>query len=233
MKNCDLFAGISETDFICIYSAVRPTLRQYSKNEIVLNAGSESGILGILVTGRLVKMKVHGKGEEHLISVLGHKDLIGLEGAASSLRTNPFTIRAKEEAAVLTFDFDNIWGSDHLNKNIKFKLMQNAVCMLADENIRQLKRVEILSTDVLRKRVMTFLYAAQEASENNSFCVNMNQTELADFLCVNRSSLSSMLNQLKKEGILSFRRDCFTIHEHGSALHESCVAETNDNQEVI
>jgi hypothetical protein len=92
LRSCDLFAGFSEMEFACICTAMKPTLQKYLKNEIVLSAGSRSDKLGIVGAGRLVKIKIYNGREEHLISVEARGDLIGLEGAASSLRTNPFML---------------------------------------------------------------------------------------------------------------------------------------------
>jgi CRP-like cAMP-binding protein len=41
--------------------------------------------------------------------------------------------------------------------------------------------------------------------------IGMNQEELAQYLCVDRSSLSFELNKMRKEGILDFRKKTYTL----------------------
>ena len=42
----------------------------------------------------------------------------------------------------------------------------------------------------------------------------MSREEMALYLCVNRSALSSELSQMAKEGIISYKKNTFTIHNH-------------------
>ena len=82
---------------------------------------------------------------------------------------------------------------------------------LADDNIKMAKKIEILVERGLRERILTYLNILTSKSGSNSVSVRMNREQLAQFLCVNRSALSNELNKMKKEGIIDFKKDKFTI----------------------
>ena len=46
----------------------------------------------------------------------------------------------------------------------------------------------------------------------NSFSIPFSREEMAAFLCVNRSALSHELSLMRKEGLISFRKNEFTLH---------------------
>ena len=83
--------------------------------------------------------------------------------------------------------------------------------MRADSNIRMARKVEILAERGLRDRILVYLNILRRKSNSNTVTVRMNREQLAQFLCVNRSALSNELNKMKKEGVIDFKRDQFTI----------------------
>ncbi|WP_288893921.1 helix-turn-helix domain-containing protein [uncultured Megasphaera sp.] len=48
---------------------------------------------------------------------------------------------------------------------------------------------------------------------STSFSLPFNRQELADYLSVDRSALSSELSKMQKEGLLSYHKEAFTLHK--------------------
>lgn len=82
---------------------------------------------------------------------------------------------------------------------------------LADDNIRTSHKLEILAENGLRARIMIYLRILQQKAGGNTVTVRMSREQLAQFLCVNRSALSNELNKMKREGVIDFSRDKFTL----------------------
>ncbi len=212
MQSSRIFEGLTEAECIDICNIMKPTMKQYLKNEIIINEGSKFEHVGIIHSGRLAKIKSYYDGKEHLIAMLIQKELIGLETVTSAFQISPVTIYAAEESAVFMFHYHNIINLPSRNEQYKFKLMQNIIRVLANENIKQLYKTEVLSKRSLRERIMTFFYIMQNKVGQDSFHISMNREEFARYLCVNRSALSYELNELKREGVISFHKDFFTIN---------------------
>jgi CRP-like cAMP-binding protein len=71
--------------------------------------------------------------------------------------------------------------------------------------------VDILSRHSLREKVLTYLFYQRQLHRSDSFSIPLNRQELADFLCVDRTSLSSELSRLRREGLLDFERSRFHL----------------------
>ena len=46
---------------------------------------------------------------------------------------------------------------------------------------------------------------------NNSFTISLDRAGMADYLAADRSALSAMLGRLKKEGIIEYHKNSFTL----------------------
>ena len=68
-----------------------------------------------------------------------------------------------------------------------------------------------LSKRTVRDKVMRFLYYYAERTRCYEFTVPYTREELADYLAVDRASLSRTLGELKKEGVIDFHRSRFRI----------------------
>ena len=66
---------------------------------------------------------------------------------------------------------------------------------------------------------MTFLTMQASKRKSDTFSVPFTRDEMASYLCVNRTCLSHELSLMEQEGILTFRRNTFTLlnwdHKNG------------------
>lgn len=98
------------------------------------------------------------------------------------------------------------------------KFIENLTGLLAIKTRRMLAKVEILSTGALRQRILTCLrlmgqypHGRRETAGGYSVELPFNKTELAEFLCVNRSALMRELTRMKEEGILTCEGKIYTV----------------------
>ena len=83
--------------------------------------------------------------------------------------------------------------------------------MISHKNAVLTEKIEITSKSSLREKILAYL--SIEARRNNSadFTVPLNRTEMADYLCTNRSALSRELSNMKKDGILDYDQRVFHL----------------------
>ena len=63
----------------------------------------------------------------------------------------------------------------------------------------------------MRRKVMTYLSDEANRVGKNSFTIPYNRQELADFFSVDRSALSAELSNMKKEGLIDYEKNRFTL----------------------
>lgn len=212
LNKIKLFEGFTESECTALYDLLKPSVKEFAKSEILINEGERFDEVGVVYSGRLSNSRIYYEGNVHLLSILTRGDLIGLETVTSPSRKSPVTVTAIENSTIMMFSYDRIMGDENLAQKHKERLTGNIIKMLANENIKQMYKVEVLSKRGLRERIITFFTIMAKKAENNTFHIRMNREELAQYLCVNRSALSYELNEMKREGLIEFEKDRFKIN---------------------
>lgn len=60
---------------------------------------------------------------------------------------------------------------------------------------------------------MTYLRIMGRKSGSDTFSIHMDREQFAQYLCVNWSALSYELNQMKRDGLIEFKKDEFKLLE--------------------
>lgn len=212
IKENALFKDLDDNDYALIQEKVSPFVNIYKKNETVANQGHECNHLGILVSGQAYSEKYHIDGFRQIIGHYRKNSLLCMESAFSRNGTSPVTIIAKTECRIVWFSLLKLLDSQLLMPEIKVKLYKNIMYEMADENIRLMYKSDVLAHHTLRDRVMAYLSIISEKRRSNEIHIHMTQVDFADYLCVDRSALSAELNAMRREGLISYKKDFFIIH---------------------
>ena len=73
------------------------------------------------------------------------------------------------------------------------------------------KKIKYTSPKSIRDRVLTYLYDMSELYQSDTFDIPFNRQEMADYLNVDRSSLSAELIKMQQENILIYEKNHFTL----------------------
>ncbi|MDR0876111.1 MAG: Crp/Fnr family transcriptional regulator [Clostridiales Family XIII bacterium] len=191
-------------------SVVPYSIEFYHKNEVVIMQGDVQNRIGITLEG-IVSTTEPGSEDSWFDNIKNEEEeLLGLLAAISSKRTSPFVTTALKDSVILWFDIDDIMQSD-LPPGIFRQIVRNMFAINADDNFRLIVKTKVLSEHLIRDRIMKYLSIMAEKKGSDTFPIYMTQDELAKYLCVNRTKLSTALNKLKKEGVIAYTRDSYTI----------------------
>lgn len=204
MKGSALFSGFSEKELAALDPLLKPVLRQYSKDNIVINEGEATDQIAYVVSGRIVAQKLTKNGQDYILSVFEAGDSMCIDTVFSSYKTSPLTYIAVSDCAVLFISSACFF--DH-SSDLSMRIIGNAAQMLADTCIRFVYKTDVLSKRPLRDRIMTYFLIMQKKNESNSFYVRMTQEQFAQYLCVNRSALSRELGRLQRDGLIEVLTD--------------------------
>lgn len=111
-------------------------------------------------------------------------------------------LTADTGCAVVFFRYSLFFSSHGISPSCKIILLQNITKILSDENIKITYKVDVLSKHTIRERILTHLSIISEKRGSHTFDIGMNQEQFAQYLCVNRSTLSRELNAMRREGLI-------------------------------
>lgn len=180
--------------------------RSLRRGEIVFHTGDIIDRIGIVISGSIRSEKNYEDGEVHILSVVEEEGVFGLVIAMSKTRISPVNFIANRNSRILLISMESLKNCDHWDA-IQRKLVES----LADELIRNANRIEMLAQHTIRARALTYLRTVAAKSGSDEVILSMNREQLAQFLCVNRTSLSNELSLMQQEGLIEFRKNKFRL----------------------
>ena len=82
---------------------------------------------------------------------------------------------------------------------------------LAVKTLELNRKIEILSHRSTQDRLMAYLRSVAQQKGTDEFDISFDRQQLADYLCVERSALSAEISRLSKLGLITSRKNHFTI----------------------
>lgn len=216
LRSCPLTGGLSE-DFLRRTLLPLGKARPFSKNEEIIGARERTDWFGIVLEGRVQIIQTFSSGMSSLMENLFPSYAVGADLIFTKTRSSPYYAVAAAPSRVMVFPDLLLTGPGILPERERLLMRGNLLTMLSQANMRKHNRIAILSQRGLRDRVLTYLILQAARREDDSFQISFSRDELADYLCVNRSSLSHELSLMEQEGLIRFRKNRFTLLPKGEA----------------
>lgn len=196
-----------------ILGCLNAVAASFRAGEIIWLAGEPADRMGIVLSGRVQIVREEFSGNRSILTELEAGELFGETFACSSdVKNLPVTVLSVTQSAVLTIDFRGIAAGSPSACPGHAKLIENMLGILADKNRLLNRRIGHLSKRTTREKLLSYLSEQAQLQGSRSITIPFDRQELADYLCVERSAMSSALGKLRDEGILSFRKRHFTLN---------------------
>lgn len=206
-----LFKQMERDHFEKILPQLNGKMKTYDKGEVVIMEESRSTEIGILIRGELCKVQFYGDGTEQMMQKLKESFVVGLEVAVSKKKTSPYSIYVSEDATIFWFSVRCMEEEGILSEKDRIFLYRQASAFLANEEIREYRKIEILSAKGAREKIERYLRIQMMRYNSVEFDIDFNREQLSNYLGLNRSVLSHELKKMEQDGILEVRKNHFLI----------------------
>ncbi|MCL2493590.1 MAG: Crp/Fnr family transcriptional regulator [Clostridiales bacterium] len=211
LRQAPLFNGISAEDLESLLDCVSWELKTVRKNEVLLLAGEKPSSIGVVLSGLLHIVKEDYNGNQTLVASVLPRDTFGEAVCYADVDESPVTIFAAEESTVMLLKYDYlVHVCPHVCKYHQ-QLIENMLHMVAMKNLYLQDRMEIISIKSIRAKVLYYLKSLA-SKQGRDVVLPFNQTKLAEYLCVDRSALAHELGRMKKDGLIDYRKNVFTLN---------------------
>lgn len=207
IRNCKLMFGIENLEDMLNCFGTR--IANYSENEEIVGYGDSAKIV-IILSGSAIVLYEDYLGNRNIINRLGESDIFG---AAYLFANHEISTRLVTESKVTAalFNSERIHAPCEKSCINHAKFLYNAVKVISNNCIEFLEKVEHLSRRTMREKVLSYLTACSIKNNSLSFDIPFTRQELADYLAVDRSALSTELSKMQKAGLISFKRSHFHL----------------------
>lgn len=190
-----------------LYKLLGGRIQDHTKGQQLLHEGDIVGQLGIVLEGEVRIVRIDMDGNERLFQKLVPSYMLGADIVCTPSGQSPYSAYCSQDAKIWYFDW--MPGHEKWEEELERRLME----FIANENVRKFYRIDILSTKSVRMRVLKYLRIQCRKKGSDTVEIPYTREELANYLCVNRSVLSDELGRMQEEGLITFRKNRFTLCE--------------------
>jgi CRP-like cAMP-binding protein len=150
-------------------------------------------------------------GNRSIVAEIGPSEMFCDEFACADVSSVPVSFISNEPSEIMLIECQRVLRSCGSSCNHHHRMIFNLMKNLADKNIRFHERIEITSKRTTREKLMAYLIAEAQRIKSTKFEIPFDRQELADYLEVDRSGLSSEIGKLVKEGIIAANKRQFEL----------------------
>lgn len=201
LQNVELFKDVSQDSVDAMMKCFSPEVRKFKKGDTILVFEQEVKYLCVLLTGKAHLYCVDSEGEYTLLENYGPNDIFG-EVFTLPFGAVGYVAEADSDCSVMFMKMSSIYGRcsnacEHhtmINKNL-FHLSAKKAQMLA-------LRINMISKKTVRQKLVSYFEYLEEKTGSRSFDTELSLSQLANYLCVDRTSLMRELRLMREEGII-------------------------------
>lgn len=211
LSKCALFENIGENEYNSLLNCINSFTKKYKSDEYIFFSGDEVNYVGILVSGSIELIKEDLAGSRHIMDFLSPGDIFAEGIACTKQHIAPISVRTKKDSTVLFIPFDKIIKTCSNSCGFHIQLIKNMMLLLGEKNYYMNRKMELLLLKGLREKLITFLLNEANKNGHNTFNINLNRNELAEYLNVSRTSMCRELANMKELGMIDYYKNSFKI----------------------
>lgn len=206
-----LFRGMSADEAKAMLSCLNAHERQYKKGEIIFHAGESIDSMGLVLSGSVNIAIDDLWGNSTILGRSAPGQLFAETYACIPGEHLMVNVTANENSNVLFLNASRLMTTCENACPYHSRLVQNMLQITALKNLALSMRNVHTSSKSIRGRLVS--YFTEQAKRNGSyqFTIPFNRQQLAEYLGVDRSAMSNELSKMKRDGIISYEKNSFSL----------------------
>lgn len=206
-----LFKNISDHDFNMIISAPYTVVKEYQAEQMIADAGQLNEYIGFILNGEIRMVSTDYWGRNSILWRASPHTIIGMSTCFNSMHATLSAPIFSVISSKIIFIHSHSLLEDGKRHNYFPQLLVNLLEAAGTNHLMLLERIVHLSRRNTREKLLAFLSDYARNTRSNEFDIPMTRQEIADYLAVERSAMSSELNKLKRENIIDFKNNHFIL----------------------
>lgn len=211
LRACPLFAGIQEENLKTMLNCLNTRTAFFDKKYTILAEGNPAKHIGIMLSGSAQIIQLDYYGNRSILSEVTAGEMFGEAFACAEVPALPVAVVADTPCEVMLIASDHILNNCANRCGFHQQMIYNLMKDLAEKALRFHQKIEVIAKRSTREKLMTYLALEAKKADSNTFEIPFDRQELADYLEVDRSGLSSEIGKLRREGILDNHRNRFRL----------------------
>ncbi|GHV49629.1 Crp/Fnr family transcriptional regulator [Synergistales bacterium] len=174
-------------------------------------AGEDVTAIGIVLSGGVHVLQEDFWGSRAILSHVAPGELFAEAFSCAGVGSLPVSVITTEPSEILFLDYKRVATTCSSSCAFHTGLIKNMMQILAGGNVMLTQKIEHLTRHTTREKLLSYLSEQARQAGQSAFEVPFNRQELADYLSVDRSAMSSELCKMRDDGILRFCKNHFEL----------------------
>lgn len=210
MQEALIFKDISQDSIDAMIACFKPETRSFRRRETITVYSSELTNLCVLLRGNAHLYCMDSDGESVLLENYEANDIFG-EMFAMPYGELGYAVEADSDCEVMFIRFSCIYGRCPRACAHHSQLTRNLFELSAKKAQSLAMRINMISKRSLRRKLTAYFDYLREKTGNSSFEVETSLSQLAGFLCADRTSMMRELKNMCDEGLIERRGRRITL----------------------
>ena len=217
MENIDflmklpIFYNLKKEEIINILKFFSYSKEDFEKNNFIFEIGKPISKIGIILSGEINIIKEDFWGNRNILNKFKSGEIFGEVFALAKVSPNNILVETSQNSKILFLDLTNFSIDNENNSNEILKFLSNIFKISLKKNILFTEKLEHITKKTIREKIISYLSTEALKNRSNSFFIKFDRQELADYLFVERSALSRELSSMKKDGLIEYNKNYFTL----------------------
>ena len=217
MENIDflmklpIFYNLKKDEIINILKFFSYSKEDFEKNNFIFEIGKPISKIGIILSGEINIIKEDFWGNRNILNKFKSGEIFGEVFALAKVSPNNILVETSQNSKILFLDLTNFSIDNENNSSEILKFLSNIFKISLKKNILFTEKLEHITKKTIREKIISYLSTEALKNRSNSFFIKFDRQELADYLFVERSALSRELSSMKKDGLIEYNKNHFTL----------------------
>ncbi|MBR0107182.1 MAG: Crp/Fnr family transcriptional regulator [Lachnospiraceae bacterium] len=228
IRTTAFFRGLGDEDLAEALRTLRAAVKTYDRGELILHAGEPTERMGLVLSGSVTIESNDLWGTRTILSHAGPGEFFAETYAMLPGEVLLVDAAANEDCRILFLNMTALRGDAAVpgaavlrdaaapakkgSGSWRGALIRNLLHISFRKNLILSGRAFHTAPHAVRARVMSYLNTMALRSGSNTFEIPFDRQQMADYLNVERTALSKELGRMRDDGLISFRKNRFTLH---------------------
>ncbi len=210
-KEIPLFANINEVDLEQLFMCLRSYKHKYKRGENIIMEQDNVKYIGVVLSGVVHMIKDDIWGNQVMVGFMEPGELVGESFAVQQDTESYVRFQAAKDTEIIFLSASNIIHNCPRQCGFHAQITQNMFQLLGQKNVQLMEKIEISSKSTLRDKILAYLSMMSQRQHSRYVESPLSRTELAEYLCANRSAMTRELTAMKEEGILDYDKNTYNL----------------------
>ena len=201
----DLFEGVPRDALPGLLEALGAELKHYVAGQSIMRMGRAPIVTGIIISGAVEVSFLNENADQIDMSIFEAGRSFGETMEGADLASSRMFVKAIGDTLILRLQFRQLYRRSECSDPHLWRFTLNMLRRIAQKGIFYQYKIRIMGQKSIRAKLSVYLQGLTPDADG-TVVRDLNQTQLARYLGVERSALSREMSHLRDEGIIDYDR---------------------------